>query len=243
LFNRVKGKLIRGLEISIRKIDKIITLKTWINTYYILRGERLAAYWWRGKDNKNWGDKINPWLMQRLSGKEIVHVDDMINFRFINVHTCIGSIVEHLHHKGIHIWGPGVISETSVLKINPKNIHAVRGPSTRNRLAENGFQCPEVYGDPALLMPRFYTPDVKKTIELGIIPHFVDKENDAILRLEKEGVKIIDIFAGETEFLDQVNRCEHVVSSSLHGLIVADAYGIPSKWIKISDKVFGDDFK
>jgi pyruvyltransferase len=84
---------------------------------------------------------------------------------------------------------------------------------------------------------------VKKTIELGIIPHFVDKENDAILRLEKEGVKIIDIFAGETEFLDQVNRCEHVVSSSLHGLIVADAYGIPSKWIKISDKVFGDDFK
>ena len=139
--------------------------------------------------------------------------------------------------------GTGNDFGTSTLKISPKNIHGVRGPSTRNRLAEKGFQCPEVYGDPALLMPRFYTPVMKKTVELGIIPHFVDKENEAILRLEKEGIKIIDIFAGETEFIDHVNSCKHIVSSSLHGLIVADAYGIPSKWIKLSDNVYGDDFK
>lgn len=243
MYSRVKGRLFRGIETIKRNVAKILSLNTWKDTYKVLKGERLAAYWWRGRDNKNWGDKINPWLMQRLSGKQIVHIDDIINFRFINVYTCIGSVIEHLHYKGIHIWGPGIISEISTLRMNSKNIHAVRGPSTRIRLREKGLECPEVYGDPALLMPRFYVPDVEKTIELGIIPHFIDKENKAILGLEKEGVTIVDIFAGETEFIDCVSRCKHIVSSSLHGLIISDAYGIPSKWIKISNKILGDDFK
>ncbi len=224
-------------------IKKIFSSTVWKNTYDVLKKKKIVAYWWRGKENKNWGDKINPLLISWLSGKDVVHVNDIINFRFIPVHTCIGSVIEHLRFKGVHIWGTGIISETSSIRIKPEKIHAVRGPSSLARLMSEGFHCPEIYGDPALLLPKFYAPNVEKTIELGIIPHFKDKENSDIKRLQKEGGVIIDIFGGETEFIDNVCRCKRVVSSSLHGLIVADAYGIPSKWIKVSGKIFGGDFK
>ena len=37
--------------------------------------------------------------------------------------------------------------------------------------------------------------------------------------------------------------CEVIVSSSLHGLIIADAYGIPTVWAKFGNDINGNDFK
>lgn len=238
--------MIERVQRLFNRVILIFSMSVWTNTFKAVKGEIIVLYWWRGKDNKNWGDKINPWIISRLSGKDVVHVHDIINFRFIKVYSCIGSIVEHLGYKGVHIWGSGIISGTSALKIRPQKIHAVRGPATRDRLISEGFDCPEVFGDPALLLPRLYMPEVEQTVELGIIPHFVDKDkdNDNVKRLMKEkNSMVIDIYGGETELIDNVCRCKRIVSSSLHGLIVADAYEIPSKWVKFSDKVYGNDFK
>lgn len=43
--------------------------------------------------------------------------------------------------------------------------------------------------------------------------------------------------------LHDIARCEYILSSSLHGLVVADALGIPNAWILLSDKVHGNGFK
>lgn len=42
---------------------------------------------------------------------------------------------------------------------------------------------------------------------------------------------------------NEILSCKKIVSSSLHGLIVAHAYGIPAIWQKFSDNIFGDDIK
>jgi len=222
---------------------KIITPSVWRNTLDVILGKKIIAYWWRGKNNKNWGDKINPLMVEALSDKKVIHVDDVFNFRFLKVYANVGSIIHLLRFKNVHIWGSGLIQDDLKVNIKTGNIHAVRGPLTREVLMKKGLHCPEVYGDPVLLLPEIYSPKCKKSIELCIIPHFVDQNDKEIKRLEMEGGFIIDIFDDELELVKKVNRCKRIVSSSLHGLILADAYGIPSKWIKISDKIFGNDFK
>jgi len=114
---------------------------------------------------------------------------------------------------------------------------------TRRLLLEQEIDCPEVYGDPALLFPRFYNPEIKKKYKIGVIPHYVDADSNWIKSLNNDEVKIIDICSDTHSFIDSIKECELIVSSSLHGIIAADAYGIPNMWIKISEKVGGSGFK
>ena len=142
------------------------------------------------------------------------------------------------------MWGSGFVDSSHHMQVRPKRICAVRGPLTLQRLRDDGVDCPDVVGDPALLYPMFYRPDVPKRYRLGVIPHFRDFELPAAQRLGREdGVLVIDLMAGIREVADQINSCEAIASSSLHGLVAGDGYGIPSIWIRFSDRPYGDGFK
>jgi pyruvyltransferase len=79
---------------------------------------------------------------------------------------------------------------------------------------------------------------------LGIIPHFRDQGDRLLRRFQfKEDVRVIDILGDIEETVDAVASCEAIVSSSLHGLIMAHAYGVPAAWIQLGDRVKGDGFK
>ena len=38
-------------------------------------------------------------------------------------------------------------------------------------------------------------------------------------------------------------ECEAIVSSSLHGLVIAESFGIRSTWMKLSENLAGGEFK
>jgi len=208
------------------------------------KDEPLIAYWWRGAGGINWGDALNPILIQKISGKEPVSANEVINFKNEPVYSVIGSILGLYTTKNLIVWGSGFISSTSQFKKKPLKICAVRGPLTRDLIIKQGINCPEIYGDPALLYPLFYKSGVGKKYKLGIIPHHVD-QNHPLLNIFKNNseVLIIDITAGINEVIDNVCMCKLIASSSLHGIIAADAYGVPSIWIKLSNDVVGDGFK
>ena len=199
-------------------------------------------------NTKNWGDLIPTYIIQKLSDSDLIQDGDVFNVKSPMKNYPIystGSVMRYTKNNSI-VWGTGCIEEGSIGE-KPKKIYAVRGPLTRKELIKKGWDCPEVYGDPALLFPLIYNPKIEKKYKYGIIPHYIEYESkkdiNVIKNLEKLGFKIIDICAGVEKFIDELLEVENVISSSLHGMIVADAYGIPNARVNISNKLIGGDFK
>ncbi len=210
--------------------------------------------------NRNYGDALGLWLPQllginggRLLPKRFVFVRQYARGTNIQmVGSTLGDVDEHSV-----VCGAGAVSADQRAKGVPQKIVSVRGPLTRDILLSQGFDCPAVYGDPAMLLPLLYTPaHSAKKYKIGLIPHYVDKDNTIVQRLaENPDVHCIDILLPRTrgfrtsierywrQWIDDLCSCECVVSSSLHGLIIAEAYGIPTLWAKFSDDINGNDFK
>ena len=107
------------------------------------------------------------------------------------------------------------------------------------------FYC---YGDPALLLPLYYQPKtINKKFKLGIIPHVIDQQHPFVLNIRQNHPDVLIIDLGNyrkwTDVIDQICSCEQIASSSLHGLIVSDAYGIPNCWIELTGNISGGYFK
>ena len=58
-----------------------------------------------------------------------------------------------------------------------------------------------------------------------------------------DNYKVIDLHTKEVKsVIDEITSCMRIVSSSLHGIIVAHAYGIPALWVQ-NNYVDTDGFK
>jgi pyruvyltransferase len=206
-------------------------------------GQNVIRVHW-SKSCMNFGDELNPILIEALTGKTILNI--YAKYYQKEHLLAIGSVLDRATSNSI-IWGSGFISEQSVLLEKPKKIYAVRGPETREKLIGFGIACPEIYGDPALLMPYVYQPkrNIDKKYKVGIIPHIVDKDNAWLKQYSNsDEIKIINLQnSNPLKVIDNILQCEKILSSSLHGIIVSDAYNVPSLWIKFSNNITGGNFK
>lgn len=194
----------------------------------------------------NFGDAINPDLFYKITGLEAVNYKNVFQLLTPQVYLFIGSNLDGIRIKNSVICGAGFKSEESKLKVKPVKIVAVRGPLTKKKLQENGVECPDIFCDPGLLVSDFYPQKgIQKKFDIGIIPHYVDKDIISQLEILDNGLtyKILDIESPRDEFLRSVNECHFIASSSLHGIITAHSYQIPAMWIKMSDKIIGGEFK
>jgi len=199
---------------------------------------------------KNWGDDINKYLIEKISGRKVLFMNMSQLHRMLPMtnYICIGSILSAYEDINSVIWGAGFISEKQRLRCKPKEIRLVRGKLTRDIILSQGIECPEAYGDPALLVSRYYNPkEITKKYKMGIITHFVDADNDNVKVFMAQHPDCIKIdlvgYKKWTDVLDLILSCEKTISSSLHGLIISDSYGIPNMWVKFSNKIAGGNFK
>lgn len=141
------------------------------------------------------------------------------------------------------VFGSGIRDRKQ--RIMPGRARFVRGPITRKRLLEVGGECPPIFGDPALLLSQYYRPrKTQSKIRLGIVPHYTEYDRLREMYDGYKDVRVIDMGCGDIEeVVDQIVSCYSIVSSSLHGIIISNSYGIPVRWIKFSDNIYGDDTK
>lgn len=200
---------------------------------------------WSWYEPRNFGDWIGPYLFAKLTGRLPLHCKPRPGQRSLAQSTAgVGSILRHIQVADrVTVWGSGIISCGDQFA-RPRRVLAVRGPRTRARLAELGYPLTDVFGDPGLLMPLFYTPPVRQDrAELGIIPHYLHLDAVRGQFADRPEIRVIDVTGHIEQVIADIAACRHVLSSSLHGLIMADAYGIPCRWMATQASAHGDDIK
>ena len=148
----------------------------------------------------------------------------------------IGSIL-HTASDGAVIWGSGLNGTVpeGFHNYDSLDVRAVRGPVTRQYLLAKGIKVPEIYGDPGLLISHLHAGRFPRQSEynLGIVPHYSDLSfiKDAL----PDGSFVINPLRSWNEVVSDIVRCDRIISSSLHGVVVAESYGIPATLIRISE--------
>lgn len=223
---------------------KNINLK---DTIDVIKNKRLLVYWSHNLETKNnFGDILNIYLLKIIFKKDVVHSSKVINIFLRPKIYFIGSILNNFRTFNSIVIGSGFMSENTKIYIKPKKIFAVRGPLSREIFLKHNIECPKVYCDPALLLPEFIKVNNHKYYDIGIIPHYVDKNicsNINIINKNNYIVNIIDIESDYINVIEEINKCRYILSSSLHGIVVAHAYNVPASWIEFSSNVSGVGFK
>ena len=200
----------------------------------------LRLHWSRSKPN--FGDALSPIICSRL-------YDGPIAYAKINRCDLVaqGSLLqrkkENLFSRPIAVWGTGLIEAAKPARSKHTYL-AVRGYETKKCI--RNIPQDIALGDPGLLAHLLVEKRrTAKTHRIGLICHYKDKGDPTVARLCERypDVVEIDIFAPVTQILMEIMASEVVFSSAMHGLIAADALGIPNAWIKLSDRVKGGGFK
>ncbi|SMO81736.1 polysaccharide pyruvyl transferase family protein [Paracoccus laeviglucosivorans] len=205
----------------------------------VAAADRVQLFWWEQPYPGNLGDIVNPYIVEKATG-----IPPKWAGRGVGL-CAIGSVIKYAK-DGSHVWGSGTPNSRDALAAGA-TYHAVRGPLTRDLIIENGGICPEVYGDPAWLLPILYPRKSKPRHKTGLILHFTHEEMATPVAT---GVKRIDIrrlgYDEIEAFLDEMHDCERIISSSLHGVIIAQAYGIPACLATVTNsasQIHGDGIK
>lgn len=201
--------------------------------------ESYVKYKGFGITTNNWGDDINKYFLEIFSHKKVIFLPHMIFYsyaRYLKHYMFIGSVIGNWRLDNTIIFGSGVRLPDVKLIGKPMKIIAVRGPLTASVLTKNGINCPDVFGDPALLLPKYYKPIIKSDEKRPLIViHYESKLSTNIRELASElNANILNMgnYKKWTDVIDVICNASYVISESLHGLIVSEAYKIPSVWIE-----------
>jgi len=206
----------------------------------------------------NLGDALSPIIVSALSGLPIVHrAFDSPDKKL----ACVGTIGHALKNGEVYLWGTGVDKEKHPIDRNltyyqrPPDtqfqVHALRGPLSAQTFRQQGIEVPAVYGDPVWFLPSLIQPALEKRYELGVIVHLSELEflsKTAKVREDLIRYRVPESIASEVRIINtlteptfealearvkEITACKRIVSTSLHGLVIAEAYQIPCAYFQV----------
>lgn len=180
------------------------------------------------RPENNLGDLLGPIVVSGMLGSAGIDRATQPSRRLL----AVGSIL-HMGQPGDVIWGAGRNGRVADHdhRTDGLDVRAVRGPLTRQWLRDRGVECPAVFGDPALLMPLI-RPDLaalaaRPRHRATFIRHIDDRLSGSWLHPRTMSAR-----AELERVLRRIVQSRLVVSTSLHAVIVAEAFGIPARSIR-----------
>lgn len=197
-------------------------------------GVMVPSYWWDG--HPNFGDTLTPWLLPHYGVIPVYREPRHARL------SGVGSVLEFMPETfdGV-IWGSGLMNdrERTLPAATPL---AVRGPLTAERL---GLRETVAFGDPGILVSR-HIPRSLVTSQIVAVPHGHHRSHPGLSRLlasEPGRAKTANVHQGARGAVREISAGAVVLTTSLHGLITADSYGIPAVWTMLTPALEGADFK
>lgn len=209
----------------------------------------------------NMGDLLNVAIIERLFGYK-VHRHTFLTGELSAIGSGLGQFtlrdnpfvamaerISGFLFPTVTIWGTGFVcykqKDTPFYRRNMK-FAAVRGELSKKRV-ENilGRKMDIPTGDAGILASYLLPEPVEKKYSVGIIAHYKEQDEPIFQQLMNAypNSLFIDVRQTPDAVIHQIASCECIISSSLHGLIIADSLYVPNIHIKVSDKLLGDGFK
>lgn len=139
----------------------------------------------------------------------------------------MGSILHHLppDYDG-YVLGAGKLYDWYQPQLQDAHVLALRGP-----LTAAGYKGHPVLADPGILAPDLVTVETKLW-STGVIPHLTDTRLETMREFTSAPDSVvIHPWRDPLWVVRTIGECRRIVTSSLHGLIVADAFGIPRRFV------------
>lgn len=202
--------------------------------------QSLPIYVWRPKEEvyRNFGDEITPLLATRIAELHGISIQTRVATPGESKLLGVGSVL-HQAKGGDVIWGSGVNGKNwprALSEIQDLDVRSVRGPLTWRVLSSFGITAPEIYGDPGLLFPELFKNEIESErgdvvrqfgeLEVIFIPNLNDER---FLPAHHPGVTTISPSESPFRIAQIISRSKLVLSSSLHGIVFADAMGVPCR--------------
>lgn len=177
----------------------------------------------------NFGDLLGPEIVRRLASKSVSEAAwDKATGRLL----AVGSILALARDNDI-AWGIGANGKSlgKAYQISSVSFRAVRGPLTRDFVSNHGAYCPEIYGDPGLLVSMLWSEEelLGDASEITIVPNL----NDYPI-FDLRDPRVLRPTAPLQECLSRIRNSSLVIGSSLHAIVVAESFGIPARLISSS---------
>ena len=218
---------------------------------------KFRLYWYNGL--RNFGDQLSPVIFEYVLGckpsyagkwnGDGICVGSIIEFATLrgdmrtSNHWFFDRLKAEFNYRlrtPLRIFGAGLmrpLSKYGSIRMRKAEVYALRGSLSLEELKRE----PDIYrmmgetslGDPGLLLPKIYMAQREKRYKRGFVPHAYFWETDFVSDFSKEhpDVRLIDPRQDYKDVIDEIVSCEILYSSSLHGLVMADAYGVPNCWV------------
>ena len=209
----------------------------------------------------NMGDMLNKDIIEKCFGYRVVR-NNYLTGKVSGIGSGLGNYtyedekwknvlkaVSGVLFPEVYIWGTGFVKyKDKDAHFYKRNIQicALRGELSKKRVEKIlGHEINVPLGDAGILASCLLNEVPPKKYAVGIVAHYKEQENPIFEQLlnQFKNSTFIDVRDTPLAVTKKISQCEVIISSSLHGLIIADSLHVPNRHIVVTDNLLGDGFK